>query len=130
MRRFLVLALFAGLIVCLTMPDASALGRRRRGPSYVCASCSCEPARGVTFSTYDCSGGTGTYDPGDTFVGGYLLQLSTLHPWPCNICRSDRGKWCLAYPNPKNLPPDNYALVAVFKLAGHNSSPSFHCPPP
>ena len=32
MRRFLVLALFAGPIVCLTMPDASALGRRREVP--------------------------------------------------------------------------------------------------
>jgi hypothetical protein len=125
-KPFLMIGLLAGLVACSTIPDASAFGRRR----HACGPCYCAPSRGVTFSSYGCSGGYGTYDDPDTLEGGFLLRLSNLQKYPCTICRSPRGTWCLEYANPKNLPPDNYTLCVVFQKAGTNCSPSFHCPPP
>jgi hypothetical protein len=96
MRKLVLMAVFAALVVSLAAPDASA-GRRRKNCSFACsiAESSCAPTRGVTITLNDnpCTGAYGTYSSPDTKIIGVFYEKQGGGAYQAQFKSNRDGTW-------------------------------------
>jgi hypothetical protein len=121
MRRFAVYSVLALFVATLVASDASAYRRRRQCGNSCCMS---GQAYGVTFTSYGCNGGSGTYTAPDTaVVSCFLERLRDGAMFQCTV-NGTYGTWSCSCTAPS---AGTYRLCVVGNVTGPVCSPWFTC---